>query len=76
LRGLMWLIMTSDNYLFILIILLISVAVYGIVTNKVTAEERDQMLDSEDMFPWMLQVLVHIDVPLLLLVSTSVMITI
>jgi hypothetical protein len=43
--------MTSDNYLFILIILLISVAVYGIVTNKVTAEERDQMLDSEDMFP-------------------------
>lgn len=43
--------MTSDNYLFILIILLISATVYGIVTNKVTAEERDQMLDSEDMFP-------------------------
>ena len=68
--------MDSDNILFILVILLISVTIYGIVSNKVTAEERDQMLGSEDMFPGMLQVLVHIDVPLLLLVSTSVMITI
>jgi hypothetical protein len=43
--------MTSDNYLFIFIILLLFATIYGIVTNKVTAEERDQMLDSEDMFP-------------------------
>jgi len=68
--------MDSDNILFILVILLISVTIYGIVSNKVTAEERDEMLNDKEMFPWMLQVLVHIDVPLLLLVSTSVMNTI
>jgi hypothetical protein len=43
--------MTSDNYLFIFIILLLFATFYGIVTSKVTAEERDEMLDSEDMFP-------------------------
>jgi len=37
--------------LFILIILLLSVTIYGIVTNKVTAEERDEMLNDKDMFP-------------------------
>ena len=37
--------------LLILIILLLFATFYGIVTNKVTAEERDEMLDSEDMFP-------------------------
>lgn len=43
--------MTSDNYLFILIIALTVYTVYAIITNKVSDRERDEMLDSEDMFP-------------------------
>jgi hypothetical protein len=43
--------MDSNNILFILVILLISVTIYGIVTNKVTAEERDEMLNDKEMFP-------------------------
>ena len=43
--------MTSDNYLFIFIILLLFATIYGIVTNKVTAEERDEMLNDKEMFP-------------------------
>jgi regulatory protein YycI of two-component signal transduction system YycFG len=43
--------MTSDNILFIIIILLLSVTVYSIFTSKVTAEERDEMLNDKEMFP-------------------------
>ena len=37
--------------LLILIILLLFATFYGIVTNKVTAEERDEMLNDKEMFP-------------------------
>ena len=37
--------------LFIFIILLLSFTAYAILNNKVTDEERDEMLDSGDMFP-------------------------
>jgi uncharacterized protein with PQ loop repeat len=37
--------------LFILVVSIICVLVYGILTNKVTPEERDEMLNSEEMFP-------------------------
>lgn len=37
--------------LFILIILLLSYTTYAILNSKVTDEERDEMLDSGDMFP-------------------------
>jgi hypothetical protein len=43
--------MVSSNMLLILVILLLSVTFYSIFTSKVTAEERDEMIDSEDMFP-------------------------
>lgn len=37
--------------LLIFIVFIIGVTVYGILTNKNTPEERDEMLNSEDMFP-------------------------
>jgi p-aminobenzoyl-glutamate transporter AbgT len=37
--------------LLIFMVFIISLLVYGILTNKVTPEERDEMLNSEDMFP-------------------------
>jgi 4-hydroxybenzoate polyprenyltransferase len=43
--------MTSDNWLGIFILALICVTAYGILTNKVTDEERDEMLNDEEMFP-------------------------
>jgi hypothetical protein len=42
--------MTADNYLFIFIVSIFCITVYGILTNKVTPEERDEMLNSEEMF--------------------------
>jgi hypothetical protein len=42
--------MTADNYLFIFIVSIIALTVYGILTNRVTDAERDEMLDSEEMF--------------------------
>ena len=43
--------MTADNYLFIFILAIIAATVYGIVTNKTTAKERDEMLKSNEMWP-------------------------
>ena len=43
--------MTSDNYLFILMILLFGYTIYEVLTSKVTDEERDEMLNDEEMFP-------------------------
>lgn len=43
--------MTTNTALFIIIILLISLTIYSIFTSNVTEEERDEMLNSEDMFP-------------------------
>ena len=43
--------MTSDNYLFISIILLLVVAGYMIATSKITDEERDAMLNDKEMWP-------------------------
>ena len=40
-----------DNSLFLLVILLISYTIYAILTSTITDEERDEMLNSEDMFP-------------------------
>lgn len=44
-------IMTSDNYLFIFIILLFFATGYMIVTNKITDKQRNEMLSDEDMWP-------------------------
>lgn len=46
-----WIVMTSDNYLFIFIILLCTLTGYLVTTNKVTPKERDEMLNDEEMFP-------------------------
>jgi hypothetical protein len=43
--------MTSDNYLFILIILLLAITGYMIATSKITDEERDAMLNDKEMWP-------------------------
>lgn len=37
--------------LFIFMVFIISLLVYGLFTSKVTPEERDEMLKSEEMFP-------------------------
>jgi hypothetical protein len=37
--------------LLILVVFIICITVYGIRTNKVTPEERDEMLKSDEMFP-------------------------
>jgi len=37
--------------LFAFIVFIIGVTVYGILTNRNTPEERDEMLNSEEMFP-------------------------
>lgn len=43
--------MTSDNYLFVFIILILVVTGYLIATNKITDEERDEMLNDKEMWP-------------------------
>lgn len=43
--------MTAETYLFILFMSILILLVYGIITNKTTEEERDEMLNDEDMFP-------------------------
>lgn len=43
--------MTSDNYLFIFIVFTICVTVYSLLTSRVTDSERDEMLNSKEMFP-------------------------
>lgn len=37
--------------LFAFIVFIIGLTVYGIVTNKNTPEERDEMLNSDEMWP-------------------------
>lgn len=37
--------------LLIFMVFIISLLVYGLLTNKVTPEERDEMLNDEEMFP-------------------------
>jgi len=37
--------------LLIFIMFIISLLVYGLITSKVTPEERDEMLKSDEMFP-------------------------
>ena len=41
--------MTSDNWLFIVMLVIFALTVYGIATNKTTPEERDAML-KEDLW--------------------------
>jgi hypothetical protein len=43
--------MASDTWLCIFMLALFSYTAYGIFTNKVSPEDRDEMLDSEEMFP-------------------------
>jgi hypothetical protein len=37
--------------LLIVVLLIIGLTIYGIRTNRMTPEERDEMLNDEDMFP-------------------------
>jgi hypothetical protein len=37
--------------LLIIVLLLIGLTIYGIMTNRTTPEERDEMLRDEEMFP-------------------------
>ena len=37
--------------LLIIVLLLMGITIYGIRTNRMTPEERDEMLNDEDMFP-------------------------
>lgn len=37
--------------LLIFIVFIISLTVYGVLTNKTTPEERDEMLNSKEMWP-------------------------
>jgi hypothetical protein len=37
--------------LLIIVLLIIGLTMYGIRTNRMTPEERDEMLRDEDMFP-------------------------
>ena len=37
--------------LFAFIVFIIAVTVYGILTNKITPEERDEMLNDKEMWP-------------------------
>lgn len=43
--------MTSNMLLFIFMVSIIGALVYGILTNENTTEERDQMLNSDEMWP-------------------------
>ena len=43
--------MTADNRLFLFIVLLLGFTLWLIFTNKVTDEERDTMLDDDEMWP-------------------------
>lgn len=43
--------MMSDVILFLFIIALIGTMVYDLATSKVTEEERQEMLNSDEMFP-------------------------
>ena len=42
--------MSGDNYLFILILFLLTLTVYLVTTNKMTDKERDEMLSEDDWF--------------------------
>jgi hypothetical protein len=37
--------------LLIVVLLIIGLTIYGIRTNRITPEERDEMLRDEEMFP-------------------------
>jgi hypothetical protein len=37
--------------LLIIVLLIIGLTMYGIMTNRITPEERDEMLRDEEMFP-------------------------
>jgi p-aminobenzoyl-glutamate transporter AbgT len=37
--------------LLIFMVFIISLLVYGLITSKITLEERDEMLNSDEMFP-------------------------
>lgn len=45
-----WIVMTSDNYLFIFIILLCTLTGYLITTNNISDKDRDEMLNDEEWF--------------------------
>jgi len=43
--------MTSDNWLFIFILALISYTTYSVIVSRVSLEERDEMLNDKEMWP-------------------------
>jgi hypothetical protein len=45
-----WNVMTSDNYLFIFIILLCTLTGYLITTNNISNKDRDEMLNDKEWF--------------------------
>ena len=40
-----------DFALFVIFLMIIAFAVYGIATNDMTPEERDKMLNDDEMWP-------------------------
>jgi Tfp pilus assembly protein PilE len=43
--------MTSNTVLFIIVLALISYTAYSIIVNRVSPEERDEMLNDKEMWP-------------------------
>lgn len=43
--------MTSDTWLAVFILCLLTYTAYCIITNKTTPEERDEMLNDKEMWP-------------------------
>lgn len=43
--------MTGENYLFLFIVVLLIINVWAMFTSKVTPEERDEMLNDNEMWP-------------------------
>lgn len=46
-----WNVMTSDNYLFIFIILLCTLTGYLITTNNISDKDRDEMMNDKELWP-------------------------
>lgn len=45
-----WNVMTSDNYLFIFIVLLCTLTGYLVTTNSISNKDRDEMLNDKEWF--------------------------
>ena len=43
--------MTSNTYLFLFVLALISYTAYSVIVSRVSLEERDEMLNDKEMWP-------------------------